>query len=323
MLLVVAADMTAEESKPVLATDDRVVFLGDSITQAGDQPNGYVDLVRRAIADRHGELGVDIIGAGISGHKVPDLEARLDRDVISKKPTRVIIYIGINDVWHSQNGNGTPKDKYEAGLNNLIDRIRAAGAKVTLCTPSVIGEKTDGTNELDEMLEEYADISRKVAQEKNVTLLELRKAFIDRLMVVNQEQEHSGILTTDGVHLNEAGNRFVARQMMASLGVKPHRLLRHVVLFKFKDDTTAADLKEIEATFAGLPEKIKEIYDFEWGTDVSVENLAKGFTHSFFVTFASEADRAVYLPHPAHRAFVDVAKPHIDQVLVVDYWTRH
>ena len=109
----------ADEAKDTLQPDDRIVFLGDSITQAGDRPNGYVDLVRKTIADKHANLNVEVIGAGISGNKVPNLEARLDRDVLSKNPTRVMIYIGINDVWHSQSGNGTPKDVFEAGLHRL------------------------------------------------------------------------------------------------------------------------------------------------------------------------------------------------------------
>jgi len=69
-----------------------------------------------------------------------------------------------------------------------------------------------------------------------------------------------------------------------------------------------------------LPSQIKEIKDFEWGKNNSPEGLNQGFTHCFFVTFASEKDREVYLPHPAHKAFIDVLKPHLDKVLVIDYW---
>jgi hypothetical protein len=98
------------------------------------------------------------------------------------------------------------------------------------------------------------------------------------------------------------------------------RLLRHVVLFKFKDNSTAADVKKVEEAFRQLPSKIKEIKTLEWGTNNSPENLAQGFTHCFFVTFASEADRAAYLPHPAHKAFGSVLGPHLDKVLVIDYW---
>lgn len=98
------------------------------------------------------------------------------------------------------------------------------------------------------------------------------------------------------------------------------KMLRHVVLFKFKDGSPAADVKNVEDAFRSLPSKIKEIKAFEWGTNNSPENLNQGFTHCFFVSFASEKDRAVYLPHPAHRAFVEVLRPHLDKVLVVDYW---
>lgn len=98
------------------------------------------------------------------------------------------------------------------------------------------------------------------------------------------------------------------------------KVLRHVVLFKFKDDTPPAKVKEIEKAFAALPGKIDAIVDFEWGTDNSPEKLAQGFTHCFLVTFADEKGRKLYLPHPAHTKFVSLLKPHLDKVLVVDYW---
>ena len=100
------------------------------------------------------------------------------------------------------------------------------------------------------------------------------------------------------------------------------RTLRHVVLFKFKDTSTEADVAKIVAAFQGLPAKIKEIAGFEWGTDVSPEGKSQGLTHCFLVTFKSEADRDVYLPHPAHKEFVAIVGPHVDKVCVVDFWSR-
>nr|WP_221395071.1 Dabb family protein [Dyadobacter sp. NIV53] len=102
----------------------------------------------------------------------------------------------------------------------------------------------------------------------------------------------------------------------------PKKMLRHVVLFKFKDSATPAQVKEVEDAFRKLPSQIKEVKGFEWGTNNSPEGLAQGFTHAFFVTFESEAAREVYLPHPAHKAFVKVLEPHLDKVLVIDYWTQ-
>lgn len=97
-------------------------------------------------------------------------------------------------------------------------------------------------------------------------------------------------------------------------------MLRHVVMFKFKDSASPADIKKVEDAFRELPSKIKEVQGFEWGKNNSPENLNQGYTHCFFVTFKSEADRAVYLPHPAHKAFVAVLMPVLDKVLVFDYW---
>jgi hypothetical protein len=103
---------------------------------------------------------------------------------------------------------------------------------------------------------------------------------------------------------------------------EPAQLLRHVVLLQFKEGTSAEDVRKIENAFSALPSKIKAIHGFEWGTDVSVENRQKGFTHCFVVTFLSEADRAQYLPDPAHQAFGDMLKPYLADVLVIDYWAK-
>jgi len=112
-----------------------------------------------------------------------------------------------------------------------------------------------------------------------------------------------------------------AVQTQAS-AMEPAQVLRHVVLLKFKQETTAQQVKEIERAFCALPGKIDAVHDFEWGTDVSVENLQQGFTHCFVVTFASEEDRARYLPHPAHKEFANMLGPYIDDVIVIDYWTK-
>jgi len=102
----------------------------------------------------------------------------------------------------------------------------------------------------------------------------------------------------------------------------PERVLRHVVLFKFKDEATTRNIQDVEEAFSALPSKIPQIRDYEWGTNNSPEGLDKGYTHCFFVTFHSEKDREVYLPHPAHKAFVDILSPHLDDVHVIDYWTK-
>ncbi len=102
----------------------------------------------------------------------------------------------------------------------------------------------------------------------------------------------------------------------------PGKMLRHVVLFKFKDGASAEQIKAVEDAFRALPGKIDVIRDFEWGTDISPEHKSQGFTHCFLLTFRSEADRDAYLPHPAHREFGRSLGPVLDKVLVIDYWAK-
>lgn len=306
-----------------LKDGETVVFLGDSITQAGAGETGYVTLFRQSIEAARPNSRIQVIGAGISGNRVPNLEARLDKDVLARKPSVVVIYIGINDVWHTKNGRGTPADEYERGLRSLVKRCQDAGARVVLCTPSVIGEKPDGSNELDKLLDEFCGISRRVATESGATLLDLRAAFLAYLREYNTAAQAQGVLTTDGVHLNDAGNRFVAVRMLEGVGERPakKRVLRHVVLFRYKPEVTPAQLDEINRAFQDLQRQIPQIRDFERGTNNSPEGLDKGFTHGYLITFESEADRDAYLPHPAHKKFVEMLGGKLEEPFVFDYWT--
>jgi lysophospholipase L1-like esterase len=197
-----------------LIPGERIVFLGDSITEQGNHPGGYVDLIRQALAPRH-DLAVEVIGAGVGGNKVPNLQARLQADVLDRQPTVVFVYIGINDVWHG--AGGTPLDRYEEGLNDLLDRLDRSGAVTVLATPSVIGEKPDGSNPNDPKLEAYAAVSRKVAATHHVAVFDLRRAFEVYKREHNPKNVQAGNLTQVTVHLTALGNRFVAEQAAAAI----------------------------------------------------------------------------------------------------------
>ncbi|MEO0333207.1 MAG: GDSL-type esterase/lipase family protein [Bacteroidota bacterium] len=194
----------------------QIVFFGDSITQAGNEPGGYIDLMRQQMDTSRYEL----IGAGISGNKVPDLQGRVQEDVLSQNPDIVLIYIGINDVWHFykfEGTTGTEKSVYEAGLKDLIQTITSTGSEVILATPTVIGEDPDSQDEANQRLVEYAEVVRQVAQETNTPLCDLRANISEYLRENNSSQQYQGILTNDGVHMNKKGNQFLADQFKACI----------------------------------------------------------------------------------------------------------
>ena len=104
---------------------------------------------------------------------------------------------------------------------------------------------------------------------------------------------------------------------------KSSSVLRHVVLFKFKETSAEADVQKVVEAFRSLKDAIPQVADFEFGTNNSPEGLDTGLTHCFLVTFKSEKDRAIYLPHPKHLEFVELLKPHLDRATVVDYWSKY
>lgn len=110
--------------------------------------------------------------------------------------------------------------------------------------------------------------------------------------------------------------------VMTSLTALAEAPYRHVVLFKFKDSATTEQVKAIEDAFKALPSKINTVIDFEWGTNVSPEGKADGFTHCFLVTFKDKAGLEVYLPHAAHKEFGALLRPQLDKVLVIDFVTQ-
>lgn len=102
----------------------------------------------------------------------------------------------------------------------------------------------------------------------------------------------------------------------------PKRVLRHLVLYKFKQDVTEKEIQEVADAFGELPKRIDAVKDFEWGLNVSKEGKSEGLTHAFLVTFADEAGREAYLVHPAHQEYVQIVKDRREKVVVVDYWTQ-
>jgi lysophospholipase L1-like esterase len=194
-----------------------IVCFGDSITEQGGKRGGYVGITAALFREACPHLDARLIAAGASGSRVPDLERRCEADVLARRPDAVVVMIGINDVWHTQRGGGTPRLEFEAGLRRLVQRLQAARIRVILCTPGVIGEKPAGMNPLDTILDDYADVTRQVAIEAAAELVDLRRKFKQYLEKHNPGAAPDGILTYDGVHLTATGNRLVAEALVKGL----------------------------------------------------------------------------------------------------------
>lgn len=196
----------------------KVIFFGDSITQAGVSPGGYIVRIdsmskKEGVGDNY-----EFTGAGIGGNKVYDLYLRMEADVLAKNPDIVIIYVGVNDVWHKATyGTGTDPDKFENFYQAIIDKLKAKNIKVILCTPATIGEKTDFSNQQDGDLNKYSSIIRGIAAKNNLPVVDLRKSFLAYNLSNNPDNKEKGILTSDGVHLNAKGNQLVADEMWAAI----------------------------------------------------------------------------------------------------------
>ena len=196
----------------------RVIFFGDSITQAGVQPTGYITQMNEMISQKGLASQYELMGAGIGGNKIYDLYLRMDSDVLMKNPDVVFIFVGVNDVWHkASSGTGTDADKFERFYSAVIRKLQARGARLILCTPAAIGERTDYSNQQDGDLNYYSNIIRRLAKQYNCKLVDLRTIFHEYELQHNPDNLEKGILTTDRVHLNPDGNKLVAQKMLEVL----------------------------------------------------------------------------------------------------------
>ena len=196
----------------------KIIFFGDSITQAGVNKGGYIDLIKQDLVNKGVADYYEIIGAGISGNKIYDLFLRMDKDVLEQHPDIVYIWVGVNDVWHkSSYGTGTDYDKFGKFYDAVVKKIQASGAKVIVVTPAAIGERNDFSNSQDGDLNLYSNWIRKYAADNKLGIVDLRKSFHEYSLANNPNNEEKGILTSDRVHLNAKGNEFVANEMWKAI----------------------------------------------------------------------------------------------------------
>ena len=207
----------------VLQGVHRIVCLGDSITQFGDGPNGYVGLMRAYLASAYPQNGLEVLNAGVSGNTSNDELARFNRDVLQKKPDLITVSVGVNDVWHGFNAqypqgggpNGVALDVYRANVEKMVTEAQSQGIVVVLLSPTVIGE--DLNDPRNAMAVGYSQALRDIARRRHCLFVDLQQPFQTYLDLSRTTGRTDNLLTVDGVHMNDWGNRVMAATILSAL----------------------------------------------------------------------------------------------------------
>lgn len=231
--IVLASITISLRAEIAVKSGEKIAFLGDSITQGGwSNPVGYVRLVMAGL-EANG-VHAEAVPAGISGHKSDQMLARLEKDVLSKKPQWMTLSCGVNDVWHGAKGvplddemaktgydaNVAARGTYKKNITEILEKARAAGIKPVVLTATVIKEQLD--NDLNAKVAPYNDFLRQLAKEKNLPLADLNAMFQERIKAENKPNEK--ILTGDGVHMNFEGNKLMATGVLKAFGLNDAEL---------------------------------------------------------------------------------------------------
>ncbi len=202
----------------ILKSGDKLAFLGDSITQqGGGSPGGYARLVISGL-EANG-IKVEPVFAGIGGHKSNDMLARVDKDVLSKKPNVMTLSCGVNDVWHGD--KGIPLDKYKENITALVDKVQSADVKPVILTSTMIGE--DQPNSNNQKLIPYNEFLRTFANERKLPLADLNSQMQDAVKKAREtnapKPNRVNYLTGDGVHMAPQGDQMMAEGVLRAIGM--------------------------------------------------------------------------------------------------------
>ncbi len=318
-----AAVAAAEEAK--------MVVIGDSTVQtyeADREVRGWGQYI-----DEYFDNELETVNLAMSGRSTKTFieEGRWER-ARAQKGDYILIQFGHNDSHAPERPESTDAaTDYSDNLRRYVREARADGAVPVLITPMHRRLFKEGI--VTQELKPYADAMKAVAGEMQTPLIDLH-AMTGALLSGRGDNaaEEIYVSAKDRTHFGERGARLMAwlvadgvRRNVPGLAahLKPGagKVYRHVVLFGFKEDATIAQIGDVEEAFEELPDKIPSILSFEWGTNVSPENAARGYSHCYFLTFLNEAGRDIYLPHPDHKAFGKTLRTCMSQVLVIDYWT--
>ena len=206
------------QGKISVKNGQKIAFLGDSITAAGKRPGGYCQLVLSALKDQ----GIEAtpVFAGIGGHKSNQMLARLEKDVLRHKPDWMTLSCGVNDVWHGP--RGVDLKSYKKNITEIVKHAQAAGVKVVLLTSTMIRE--DQSNDLNQKLMPYNEFIKELAKEKKCLLADLNADMQAALKTFPPDAPKGKQLTSDGVHMNKAGNIMMARGVAKAFGLTNQHL---------------------------------------------------------------------------------------------------
>jgi lysophospholipase L1-like esterase len=264
-LALLTLSITTAFSQIAIKSGDKIAFLGDSITQGGkSSPSGYVNLVSQGLAANG--VTVEVIGAGISGHKSNQMLDRLEKDVLSKKPQWMTLSCGVNDVWHGQ--NGVLIDDYKKNITAIVDKAQAAGIQVVVLTSTMIGE--DQANPNNQKLIPYNEFLRTLAKEKNCRLADLNTLMQAEVSKANTPGKNA--LTGDGVHMAFPGNKMMATGVLQSLGLNAEQLnkanevwldIPATTSLKFEAKFTLREMQQLEKAAAARNTTPQKLLDEE------------------------------------------------------------
>lgn len=194
---------------------DSIAFMGDSITQQGaGSAHGYLKLVIAGL--KHAGLEVKSIPAGISGNKSVQMNSRVQRDVIDKKPTWMTLSCGVNDVWHG--ARGVKLDQYKKEITELCDKVDKAGIKIMILTATVF-ERHPFDSGNNAQLAPYNEWLRQFAKERGYLLADLNADMQKEINAERAKGTKGLIITSDGVHMQMRGNKSMARGILRAFGM--------------------------------------------------------------------------------------------------------
>jgi len=262
--------LTLVSLRPALAeipikSGEKLAFLGDSITAGGkSNPGGYVNLVSNGLATNG--VKIEVIGAGISGHKSNQMLGRLENDVLKHKPQWMTLSCGVNDVWHGE--KGVPLEDYKKNITGIVDQAQAAGVQVILLTSTMIGE--DQANPNNQKLIPYNDFLRSLAKEKKCLLADLNADMQAAVSKANTPGKNA--LTGDGVHMVFPGDMMMATGILKAIGLDDKQLakaqeawfdLPNTASVKLNATFSQREMQQLEKAAAARNTSVQKMVDEE------------------------------------------------------------